>query len=165
MIILLRRSLDELLEQYQHPVTLKTASNPNVVALSLTNTAFLFCLGKKKSGKKKKAGRIYISLLTSLFSLIPDVNFLCFFYDPFILDSTFFCSVSRNFCCYWCQLYLCDVLQLFILFCHFLMLFTDSTFLLSGFSLRSFFITNVSYIYKTRCNFPFSWYLIPFAIL
>ena len=110
MIILLRRSLDELLEQYQHPVTLKTASNPNVVALSLTNTAFLFCLGKKKSGKKKKAGRIYISLLTSLFSLIPDVNFLCFFYDPFILDSTFFCSVSRNFCCYWCQLYLCDVL-------------------------------------------------------
>ena len=58
MIILLRRSLDELLEQYQHPATLKTASNPNVVALSLTNTAFLFCLGKKKSGKKKKAGRI-----------------------------------------------------------------------------------------------------------
>ena len=58
MIILFRRSSHELLEQYQHPITLNTASNPNVIPLSLTNTAFLFCSGKKKSRKKKKAGRI-----------------------------------------------------------------------------------------------------------
>lgn len=49
MIILLRRSLDELLEQYQHPVTLKTASNPNVVALR-----FSFAWVKRNQEKRKR---------------------------------------------------------------------------------------------------------------
>ena len=83
MLILFTRSSHKQLEQYQHPITLKTASNPNVIPLSLTSTAFHFCSGKKKSRKKKK-GWTYLNVFTYFF----------IFYDLFILNGTFFCSVS-----------------------------------------------------------------------
>ena len=103
-----------------------------------------------------------MSLLTSLFSVITNVDYFlrC---TPIVHSlSQFLMLFLRSFYLrvylllfdYWCQLYLCDVLQLFSLFRHLLMLFLrsfilDSTFLCLG-SVLEVFLLLMSDIFLRR---------------